>query len=88
MDQTLTVISNLLKLFHGPDSQIQRGLPYNHVRFVSHYDVALVTRIHEGDRPIRDRYNFIEDQHWQLMCMCWTGNPHARPTVEAVQCAL
>jgi serine/threonine protein kinase len=75
----------LLQIFHGPDPQPQRGLPYNHVRFVPYYDVSLVMRIHSGDRPIRERYNWIEDQHWQLLCRCWAGNPDGRPAIDRVQ---
>jgi len=78
----------LLQLFHGPDQSKQRALPYNHVRFVSYYDVRLVTRIHNGERSKRERYNYMEDQHWELLCWCWAGTPAARPTIEQVEEAL
>jgi len=74
----------LLQLFHGPDQNTQRRLPYNHVRFIPVYDVGLVIRIHRGDRPRRERYNYVEDRHWSLICWCWAGNPDERPSVSQV----
>jgi len=75
----------LLQLFHGPDQDRQKGMPYNHVRFIAAYDIGLVARIHNGERPIRGRYNYIEDRHWEVICQCWTGKPDDRPSSEAVQ---
>jgi len=78
----------LLQLFHSPDDNEQRRLPYNHIRFVAHYDAPLVNRIHAGDRPQRERYNFIEDQHWDIICKCWAGEPEKRPSVTEVHTSL
>jgi len=78
----------LLQLFHAPDPDKQRRLPYNHVRFVPHFDNALVKRIREGDRPQRDRYNFMEDQHWAIICKCWAGEPKSRPSITVVHGSL
>jgi len=75
----------LLQLFHGPDDNKQRGMPYNHVRFNPYPDIGLMTRILDGERPQRERYNFIEDRHWELMCKCWMAKPDERPSVTAVQ---
>jgi len=75
----------LLQLFHGPDDNKQRGLPYNHFRFLPYLDIELMLCIIDGERPIRDRYYFIEDHHWRLICKCWAGNPDERPTIEQVQ---
>jgi serine/threonine protein kinase len=74
------------KLFHGPDENQQRGLPYNHVPFrPGVHDFKLMMRIIDGDRPQRERYNRMEDRHWTLICLCWEGNPDWRPTVVRVQ---
>jgi len=78
----------LLQLFHGPDPDKQRGLPYNHVRFVPRFDTALVTRICKGERPQRSRYNYMEDQHWELITKCWAGEPGNRPSITEVHDSL
>jgi len=78
-----------LQLFHGPDPDRQRGRPYNHIRYSPRTeDYALLTRIHQGERPLRARYNFIQDQHWFLMVDCWTHNPDNRPNISDVLRAL
>jgi len=76
----------LLQLFHGPDKNVQSGLPYNHVRLRSgtEYDFRLLRRIHDGERPIRERYRSMFDQHWALLCQCWEGDPSARPDITYV----
>lgn len=72
-----------LQLFHGPD--LAHGLPYNHVPFNPRgNDFTLLKRIHEGDRPIRKRYNWIQDQHWKLMQWCWKREPSERPVIAQV----
>jgi len=80
----------LLQLFHGPDQDRQRGLPYNHVLYRDGpgYEFGLMKSIHSGDRPQRSLYNYIEDQHWSLICRCWDGDTAGRPTVSQVQNAL
>jgi len=79
----------LLQLFHAtPDSNIQRGLPYNHVRSTAVFDLGLMLRVRSGDRPQRKRYNHMEDQHWEIICRCWAGNPDDRPSITEVQEAL
>jgi serine/threonine protein kinase len=80
----------LLQLFHGPDRDLQSALPYNHVRLRSgtDYDFRLLRRIHEGERPIRERYRTMFDQHWILLTMCWQGDPFARPDITYVVNAL
>lgn len=75
------------KLFHGPDSWTQRGLPYNHFPQTPS-DLALVTKVHSGERPRRERYNPISDQHWALMEWCWNYHPNARPSIAQVRRAL
>lgn len=80
-----------LKLFHGPDTDLQKILPYNHIRQLNStagYDIRLVRRIHTGERPIRDRYRAMEDQHWMILWDCWLANPRARPNITAVVNAL
>jgi len=80
----------LLQLFHGPDQDRQRGLPYNHVLYRDGpgYEFGLMKSIHSGDRPQRSLYNYIEDQHWSLICRCWDGDTAGRPTISQVQNAL
>lgn len=78
----------LFKLFHAPDSDKQRRLPYNHIRFVLHFDTALVKRIREGDRPRRERYNFMEDRHWEIISKCWAGEPENRPNIKVIHDSL
>jgi len=78
----------LLQLFHSPDDNLQRRLPYNHVRFVPNFDTALWRRIHAGERPQRERYHVIEDLHWEIICKCWAGDPARRPTVKEVHDSL
>lgn len=74
-----------LQLFHGPDKDKQRELPYNHIRYRPHNgDIVLLLRIHERDRPRRERYNFILDQHWMLVERCWAHDPLDRPTITEV----
>jgi len=74
-----------LQLFHGPDNSKIRGLPYNHIS----NDAALVEEVvtREG-RPLRDRYNRIADQHWNVMKSCWTVRPDERPSITQVCCTL
>ena len=85
----LNNIISCLKLFHGPDSNRQRGLPYNHVPFTPSHDVGLARRIREGERPhYEDKYNYMDDQHWAVICACWTDNPGKRPTIMEVKEAL
>jgi len=80
----------LLQLFHGPDQDRQKGLPYNHVpyRGDTGYEIGLMKSIRGGDRPQRSLYNYIEDQHWILICRCWDGDTARRPTISQVQNAL
>jgi len=75
-----------LQLFHGPDQNLQNGLPYNHVRLRigTNYDLRLLRLIHGGDRPKRDRYVFVNDQLWSLLEMCWQGEPSQRPNIDYV----
>jgi len=79
-----------LQLFHGYDEDLQKSLPYNHVRFRSGaaYDLGLLRRIHNGERPIRERYTPMSDRHWGLLSLCWQGEPSARPNIEFVVNAL
>jgi len=75
----------LLQLFHGPDQNEQRGRPYNHVPYnEASGDHSLLVRIHEGERPLRQRYNLIQDLHWILMQRCWAANPLERPEIAEV----
>jgi len=80
----------LLQIFHGPDRDLQSGLPYNHIRLrtSTEYDFRLLRRIHTGERPLRDRYRSMFDQHWTLLCHCWQGDPNARPNITYVVNAL
>jgi serine/threonine protein kinase len=78
----------LLQLFHGPDTLYRRGLPYNHISSCSGYEFGMVRRIHNGQRPLRERYNPMEDKHWNLICLCWDGEPSKRPTIAEVRQAL
>jgi serine/threonine protein kinase len=79
----------LLQLFHGPDPNRQRGLPYNHIAYSDiGYDIKLMKRVCAGDRPRRDSYNYILDQHWALICWCWDDHPDSRPTILQVCHAL
>jgi serine/threonine protein kinase len=73
-----------LQLFHGPDPDVRRGQPYNHIRG----DASLLMRVHTGSRPIRANYNWIADQYWNLMQRCWASNPLDRPDIAAVVEAL
>jgi len=75
----------LLQLFHGPDQDPQRGLPYNHIRYNKRAaDFPLQELIHKGERPIRKRYNWIHDVHWRLIEQCWEHNPFERPVIAEV----
>jgi len=75
----------LLQLFHGPDQNRQRGLPYNHISYNKRAaDFPLQKLIHKGERPIRKRYNWIHDVHWELIERCWAGNPFERPVIAEV----
>lgn len=77
-----------LKLFHGPDQDRQRRLPYNHVRYHHGYEIGLMRSVRAGDRPRRRQYNYIEDQHWTLISWCWEPGPDMRPTIAQVREAL
>lgn len=79
----LTII---VQLFHGPDRDAQRALPYNHIRLTNGTgrELRLLRLIHRGERPIRDRYNSITDHHWNIIVRCWDSNPNARPTISEV----
>jgi len=75
----------LLQLFHGPDGNEQRGRPYNHIPYNrATGDYALLVLIHEGERPLRERYNPIYDIHWVLMQRCWAADPLERPDIVEV----
>jgi len=78
----------LLQLFHGPDRDRQRRLPYNHVRYRTGYEIGLMRSVRAGDRPRREQYNHIEDQHWTLISWCWDPNPGMRPAIVHVRNAL
>lgn len=73
-----------MQLFHGYDPIWQRCMPYNHIRCRSGYDLSLIRKIHSGDRPIRERYNYIKDIHWSAIQWCWSKNPAQRPTATDV----
>ncbi|KIM81493.1 hypothetical protein PILCRDRAFT_821279 [Piloderma croceum F 1598] len=74
-----------LQLFHGPDQDTQRGLPYNHIPFSPNTgDYPLLVRIHSGERPRRELYEYMYDQHWSLIERCWAGNPSERPSIAEV----
>jgi len=75
----------LLQLFHGPDQDLQRGLPYNHVPYNRRaFDFPLQKLIHKGERPIRNRYNWMHDVHWKLIERCWVDKPFDRPVIAEV----
>lgn len=78
------------QLFHAPSRDFQSGLPYNHIRFQQGggRSIRLIRLIHAGERPIRERYNPISDQHWALIEACWRGNPDERPDITYVLNAL
>ena len=69
------------------DIDKQREQPYNHVT-TGIYDIPLINLIHKGERPRRERYNYIEDGYWMLMQRCWAGNPGDRPSIAAVRLLL
>jgi len=76
----------LLQLFHGPDKNLQNGLPYNHIRLRTgtDYDLRLLRLIHRGERPRRERYQTMYDQHWALLEFCWQNDPFSRPDINTV----
>jgi len=75
----------LLQLFHGPDKDKRRGQPYNHILPHLHNgDFPLLGRIHNGERPLRQNYNGMYDQHWALIERCWASNPLSRPPIAEV----
>jgi len=78
----------LLQLFHGPDQNKQRGMPYNHIPYRNGYEIGLIKSICKGKRPRQRFYNYIEDKHWNLICWCWYHDPNMRPTVAQVRRAL
>jgi hypothetical protein len=51
-------------------------------------DHELLARIHNGERPRREQYGYICDQHWSLMEWCWAGTPSERPDITEVRGAL
>ena len=77
------------QLFHGPD-QTQKGLPYNHIRSGQggNYSIGFIRLVHAGERPKRERYHPISDQHWALIEACWRANPSERPNITYVLNAL
>jgi len=79
-----------LQLFNGYEEDLQKSLPYNHVRHRNGtaYDLGLLRRIHKGERPIRERYTPMSDSHWNLISLCWEGTPSRRPDIEWVVNAL
>lgn len=79
-----------LQLFNGYEEDLQKSLPYNHVRHRNGtaYDLGLLRRIHKGERPIRERYAPMSDNHWNLISMCWQGPPSSRPDIDWVVNAL
>ena len=74
------------QLFHGPDKNLQNGLPYNHIRLRTgtDYDLRLLRLIHRGERPRRERYQTMYDQHWALLEFCWQNDPFSRPDINTV----
>ena len=76
------------QLFHAPDRDAQNGLPYNHIRFNRGDYFRLAHLIHMGERPKRERYHPISDQHWALIEACWRANPDKRPHITYVLNAL
>lgn len=83
---SVTTENTVFKLFHGSDGKSLKGLPYNHIRVSS--EIGMVKRIHDGVRPRRKRYNHIDDKHWNLLCLCWAGDPSKRPAIGDVRQAL
>jgi len=75
----------LLQLFHGPDPDPQRGLPYNHIPYNPvDYDYPLLQYIHANHRPRRQNYNMMSDRHWFLMEWCWAAEASRRPVIADV----
>jgi serine/threonine protein kinase len=75
-----------LQLFNGPNAELQNCLPYNHARLRTGagHDLRLLRRIHNGERPFREKYEQMSDQQWNLLCWCWQGAPSERPTITQV----
>jgi len=73
-----------LQLFHGPDTDLQRRLPYNHIQSKSTYDLELWRRIRDGERPMRYMYNPMSDGMWDILSWCWRGDPSSRPDIKWV----
>ena len=44
----------------------------------------LVPLIHDGERPIRERYRNISDDYWRIMTSCWDEDAALRPTIKQV----
>jgi hypothetical protein len=52
------------------------------------HDLMLLRRIHHGERPLRERYEPMSDQQWNLLWQCWQADPSARPNITQVVHAL
>jgi len=70
----------MLQLMNTPPASGYGSMPYNHIPFFT-YDLGLPKLVHEGARPLRERYNPTSDDHWNLLCECWSPLPANRPSV-------
>ncbi|KZP16958.1 kinase-like protein [Athelia psychrophila] len=73
----------LLQIFDGRVD----CLPYEHVP-ISNRDPtesALLSRIHDGERPKRRSHPNISDSMWSVIAACWVGIPSARPSIQEVR---
>jgi len=76
-----------LQIFHGRDGNRESELPYNHIPRDG-YDPDFSRCVRNGERPIRGRYRAMSDEHWELLCDCWKGDPSERPDITWVVGAL